>query len=59
MIEAEALTRNYGGFTAVDDVSFTIRQGEDMGRPSELTVDVSPEDPRVKVSGYAVPIVEY
>ncbi|WP_026820577.1 PhzF family phenazine biosynthesis protein [Arthrobacter castelli] len=42
-----------------EPVTITIRQGEDMGRPSELTVDVSPDDPQVKVSGYAVPIVEY
>lgn len=42
-----------------EPVTITIRQGEDMGRPSELTVEVSPDDPRVTVSGYAVPIVEY
>ncbi|MFE7765988.1 PhzF family phenazine biosynthesis isomerase [Streptomyces sp. NPDC057438] len=34
----------------------TIRQGEDMGRPSELRLDVSPEDPRSRVTGRAVPI---
>ncbi|KND43953.1 MULTISPECIES: PhzF family phenazine biosynthesis isomerase [Streptomyces] len=34
----------------------TIRQGEDMGRPSDLRVDVSPEDPRTRVTGRAVPI---
>lgn len=33
-----------------------IRQGADMGRPSELIVDVDPEDPRVRVTGRAVPI---
>lgn len=33
-----------------------IRQGEDMGRPSELLVDVAPGDPRVRVTGQAVRI---
>lgn len=32
----------------------TIRQGEDMGRPSDLVVDVDPADPRVRVTGRAV-----
>ena len=36
--------------------TITIRQGEDMGRPSELLLDVDPDDPRVGVSGHAVPI---
>ncbi|MFC0602197.1 PhzF family phenazine biosynthesis isomerase [Streptomyces palmae] len=36
--------------------SLTIRQGEDMGRPSRLRVDVDPADPRVRVTGQAVPI---
>jgi PhzF family phenazine biosynthesis protein len=31
-------------------------QGEDMGRRSELVVDVHPDDPRVTVSGSATPI---
>ena len=35
----------------------TIHQGEDMGRPSVLTVDLDPADPRVTVSGTATPIV--
>ncbi|MFF5358176.1 PhzF family phenazine biosynthesis isomerase [Streptomyces scabiei] len=34
----------------------TIRQGEDMGRPSDLRLDVSPGDPRSRVTGQAVPI---
>lgn len=34
----------------------TIVQGEDMGRRSELTVNVDPEDPRVKVTGTATRI---
>jgi PhzF family phenazine biosynthesis protein len=33
-----------------------VRQGEDMGRPSTLLVDVLPGDPRVQVTGAAVPI---
>jgi PhzF family phenazine biosynthesis protein len=32
----------------------TIVQGEDMGRRSELHLEVTPEDPRVSVSGTAV-----
>ncbi|MFF4590256.1 PhzF family phenazine biosynthesis isomerase [Streptomyces sp. NPDC001388] len=34
----------------------TIRQGEDMGRPSDLLIEVDPQDPRVRVTGRAVPI---
>jgi PhzF family phenazine biosynthesis protein len=34
-----------------------VRQGEDMGRPSELRIDVDPADPRVRVTGHAVPIL--
>ncbi|MFI7275373.1 PhzF family phenazine biosynthesis isomerase [Streptomyces sp. NPDC049879] len=37
-------------------VRLTIRQGEDMGRPSELTVETGPDTPRVRVSGQAVPL---
>lgn len=36
--------------------TLTIRQGEDMGRPSDLLVDVSPHDARVRVTGQAVPM---
>ncbi|WP_031517901.1 PhzF family phenazine biosynthesis isomerase [Streptomyces sp. NRRL F-5123] len=36
--------------------AFTIRQGEDLGRPSLLRVEASATDPRVRVSGQAVPI---
>ncbi|MFI8997367.1 PhzF family phenazine biosynthesis isomerase [Streptomyces sp. NPDC053542] len=32
----------------------TIRQGEDMGRPSDLTVEVNPHHTRVRVTGHAV-----
>ncbi|WP_432136215.1 MULTISPECIES: PhzF family phenazine biosynthesis isomerase [unclassified Streptomyces] len=34
-----------------EPVTVTVRQGEDMGRPSELLVDVDPSDPRVRVTG--------
>ncbi|MFF9453386.1 PhzF family phenazine biosynthesis isomerase [Streptomyces flaveolus] len=34
----------------------TVRQGEDMGRPSELTVRADPHGTRVHVTGHAVPI---
>jgi PhzF family phenazine biosynthesis protein len=34
----------------------SVRQGEDMGRPSALTVAVDPDDARVRVSGHAVPL---
>ncbi|MGH3811134.1 MAG: phenazine biosynthesis protein PhzF, partial [Pseudonocardiaceae bacterium] len=34
----------------------TLWQGEDMGRPSELLVDVDPADGRVRVSGAAARI---
>ncbi|MFJ2443027.1 PhzF family phenazine biosynthesis isomerase [Streptomyces sp. NPDC087658] len=34
-----------------------IRQGEDMGRPSTLTLAVDAADPRVRVSGRAVSLV--
>lgn len=33
-----------------------IRQGEDMGRPSELLVRIDPSEPGIKVSGTAAPI---
>ncbi|MGW7618012.1 PhzF family phenazine biosynthesis protein [Streptomyces antimycoticus] len=33
-----------------------IRQGEDMGRPSDLSLDVTPDEPRARVSGQAVRI---
>jgi len=35
----------------------TIRQGEDMGRPSLLTLDIPPGEGGITVSGTAVPIV--
>ncbi|MGP3978117.1 PhzF family phenazine biosynthesis isomerase [Streptomyces sp. 8N114] len=33
-----------------------IRQGEDMGRPSDLLVEAGPDDARMRVTGHAVPI---
>ncbi|MFF1657924.1 PhzF family phenazine biosynthesis isomerase [Streptomyces sp. NPDC058255] len=35
-----------------------IRQGEDMGRPSTLTLHIDPTDPRVRVSGQAVSLAQ-
>lgn len=51
----------FGGYLrAIGEVrapaTIRVRQGEDMGRPSELTVTVDPTDARVRVSGRAVPI---
>ncbi|MGH3498385.1 MAG: PhzF family phenazine biosynthesis protein [Nocardioidaceae bacterium] len=37
-------------------MSITIRQGEDMGRPSEILLEVEPDDPQVTISGRAVPM---
>jgi PhzF family phenazine biosynthesis protein len=37
-----------------EPVRLTLHQGEDMGRPSLLVVDLDPADPRVTVSGTAV-----
>jgi PhzF family phenazine biosynthesis protein len=34
----------------------TVHQGVDLGRPSELRIDVDPAAARVKVTGHAVPI---
>ncbi|WP_174855036.1 PhzF family phenazine biosynthesis isomerase [Streptomyces rubrogriseus] len=33
-----------------------VRQGEDMGRTSELLIEVGPRDPRTRVTGQAVPV---
>ncbi|MEU8482954.1 PhzF family phenazine biosynthesis isomerase [Streptomyces sp. NPDC048641] len=38
------------------DAVLTLHQGEDMGRPGELTVTLREGDPRVRVSGAAVRI---
>jgi PhzF family phenazine biosynthesis protein len=34
--------------------TIAIRQGEDMGRPSDLLIEVDPVDPRTRVTGQAV-----
>ncbi|MEV6850601.1 PhzF family phenazine biosynthesis isomerase [Actinoplanes sp. NPDC051411] len=39
-----------------DDAVLNLRQGDDMGRPSRITVTLTPGDDRVRVSGTAVPI---
>ncbi|MCF3101234.1 PhzF family phenazine biosynthesis isomerase [Streptomyces roseoverticillatus] len=39
-----------------EPVTVRIRQGEDMGRPSELLIAVDPADARTRVTGQAVPI---
>ncbi|WP_329013035.1 PhzF family phenazine biosynthesis isomerase [Streptomyces sp. NBC_01601] len=36
--------------------TITLRQGEDMGRPSDLTIEVDPYETPVRVTGRAVPI---
>lgn len=40
----------------VPPATITVHQGEDMGRPSTLRVGLAPGDPRVRVTGGAVPI---
>jgi len=37
-------------------VTLTLHQGDDMGRPSRIQVDLRPDDTRVHVTGNAVPI---
>ena len=37
---------------------FEIVQGVEMGRPSLLTVSIVPDDPRIRVTGTAVPILD-
>ncbi|MYS74870.1 phenazine biosynthesis protein PhzF, partial [Streptomyces sp. SID5926] len=36
--------------------TIAVRQGEDMGRTSELLIEVGPRDPRTRVTGQAVPV---
>ncbi|TDW91070.1 PhzF family phenazine biosynthesis protein [Kribbella sp. VKM Ac-2566] len=36
--------------------TITLHQGDDLGRPSLITVELRPDDNRVRVSGNAVPI---
>src|SRR4029453_19077077 len=37
-------------------VTLTLHQGDDLGRPSLITVELRADDTRVRVSGNAVPI---
>ena len=46
--------RSLGAVPAAHE--FTISQGVDMGRPSELQVRLLADEPGVRVSGYAFPI---
>ncbi|MEV8602665.1 PhzF family phenazine biosynthesis isomerase [Streptomyces griseoviridis] len=39
-----------------EDAVLTLRQGEDLGRPGELTVTLRAGDPRVRVGGTGAPI---
>ncbi|GIF14105.1 PhzF family phenazine biosynthesis protein [Actinoplanes teichomyceticus] len=39
-----------------DDATLLLRQGDDLGRPSRITVRLVPGEPGVRVSGTAVPI---
>ncbi|GAA1585935.1 MULTISPECIES: PhzF family phenazine biosynthesis protein [Kribbella] len=39
-----------------DQPKITLHQGDDLGRPSLITVELRPDDRRVRVSGNAVPI---
>ncbi|MFI2433184.1 PhzF family phenazine biosynthesis isomerase [Streptomyces sp. NPDC018693] len=41
-----------------EPMTVVVRQGEDMGRPSDLLVDIDPADPRVRVTGRAQPIAD-
>ena len=36
--------------------TITLHQGDDLGRPSLITVELRPDDQRIRVSGNAVPI---
>ncbi|MFD6193741.1 PhzF family phenazine biosynthesis isomerase [Streptomyces sp. NPDC060275] len=36
--------------------TIAVRQGEDMGRASELLIEVGPRNPRTRVTGQAVPV---
>jgi len=49
-----AYLRERGEVTA--PATFEISQGVEMGRPSLLTVSIVADDPRIRVSGTAVPI---
>ncbi|WP_203820901.1 PhzF family phenazine biosynthesis protein [Paractinoplanes ferrugineus] len=40
------------------DATLLLRQGDDMGRPSRITVELRRDEPGVRVSGNAVPITD-
>ena len=42
MITVENLTKRYGSFTAVDDISFTLASGTVTGLPDSICVGVLP-----------------
>lgn len=51
----------FGGYLrdlwiAPDDATLHLRQGDDLGRPSRLTIRLTPGEPGIRVSGRAVPI---
>ncbi|KAK1183040.1 PhzF family phenazine biosynthesis isomerase [Streptomyces sp. NBS 14/10] len=51
----------FGGYLralglVTEETRVRIRQGEDMGRPSDLLVDIRPDEERVRVTGRAVAI---
>ncbi|GGX98433.1 PhzF family phenazine biosynthesis isomerase [Streptomyces hiroshimensis] len=48
----------FGGYLRAigEATTIRIRQGEDMGRPSDLLVAIDPADARVRVTGHAVPV---
>ncbi|MER6308800.1 PhzF family phenazine biosynthesis isomerase [Streptomyces sp. NPDC001657] len=53
----------FGGYLrtlglVTEPVRAHLRQGEDMGRPSDLYVDIDPGDARIRVTGAAVPLTD-
>lgn len=40
------------------DAAFTIHQGVDMGRPSQIRVNIDDQQPGIKIIGSAVPMEE-
>ena len=55
-LQLTGITKRFGSLTANDDISLTLRQGEDMGRPALLTVTLPTDDQGVRVSGNAARI---
>ena len=65
MIEVEHLTKRYGDFTAVKDVSFSVGEGEILGflgpngagkstTMNIITGYISPTEGTVKINGYNI-----